>query len=87
MMLIFAVRDSAVESFGTPIFQRTAAEATRSLSDEVNGRGTPNSAIKAHPEDYILYELGAFNQDTGVITPQETPQQVARAKDLIERGD
>ena len=83
-MKIYAVKDFAVETFGNPFFLPTAAAAVRSFRDEVNHRGGQNSAIAAHPEDYILYEIGDYDADKGTITPYEEPQQVARAKDLIE---
>jgi len=79
MKPIYAVKDLAVQAFGTPFFVRAKGEAMRSFQDEVNK--TADSAIAAHPEDYELYQLGEYDDQTGTILPQ-TPELIARAKDL-----
>ena len=81
MKPIYAVKDLAVQAFGNPFVTRAQGEAMRSFQDEVNKKDG-QSAIAQHPEDYELYKLGEWDDNTGVITPQ-TPELVARAKDLI----
>lgn len=76
---ILAVRDRAVDSFGTPIFVPAVGVAVRSFSDEVN---RPESAMSAHPEDYDLFHLGTYDDALGSIACFEKPRQVAIGKDL-----
>lgn len=78
----YAVKDLAVQAFGIPFQVRAEGEAMRSFQDEVNGKGSENSAIAAHPEDYELYKLGTFDDVTGELKGH-TPQLVARAKELL----
>lgn len=82
MKHIYAVKDLAVQGFGMPFFVRAKGEALRSFQDEVNGRGQPNSAIQAHPEDYELYSIGHYEEEIGTITATH-PELIARAKDLV----
>lgn len=82
MKYIYAVKDLAVEAFGTPFFLNSKGEALRSFTDEANNKDS-NSAIGRHPEDYVLYELGVYDPQDGSIAPHEKPEHVARAKDLI----
>lgn len=82
MKQIFAVKDLATDAYGTPFFMATPGEALRSFKDEVNS-GNPNSAIAKHPEDYILYHIGDYDDDKGEIVGTEN-QQIARAKDLVQ---
>jgi len=85
MKHIYAVKDLAVQAFGQPFFVRAKGEALRSFQDEVNGRGNAQSAIAAHPEDYELYELGDYDDVSGILFPKG-PNLVARAKDLLTQG-
>jgi len=81
MKLYYAVKDLAVQAFGTPFLVRAKGEAIRSFQDEVNKKDG-NSAIAQHPEDYELYQLGEYEEETGLITGKD-PVLIARAKDLI----
>jgi len=82
MKNIYAVKDLAVQAFGQPFFLRTNGEAIRSLTDEVN-RTDGESAVAKHPEDYELYHLGTYLEETAEMAINEKPELVARAKDLI----
>lgn len=74
--VVCAVRDSAIDAFGLPIFVRATGEAVRSFSDEVNRDG---STFAAHPSDYELYLLGTYNdQDASVVW--QTPQSLLTGK-------
>ncbi|NBQ69151.1 MAG: hypothetical protein EBU46_10075 [Nitrosomonadaceae bacterium] len=78
--VILSVKDTAAQAFGRPMFLPTAAVGVRSFRDEVN-RSDPNNEMHKHPDDFELYELGMFDDSTGVIEVS-TPRLVARAKDL-----
>ena len=82
MKTIVVVRDSAARVFSTPFFVQATAQAVRSLRDEVNSAES-TSDVRRHPDDFELYEVGTFDEDTGAIVPCE-PRLVARAKDLKE---
>ncbi|WNK12808.1 MAG: nonstructural protein [Microvirus sp.] len=81
MKPICAVKDLAVQAFGTPFTTRSRGEALRSFKDEVN-RTDGQSAVANHPEDFELYEVGHFHDDTGELTCTTPPELIARAKDL-----
>lgn len=84
MKPIYAVKDLAVQAYGTPFFVRAKGEALRSFQDEANKKDG-NSAIAQHPEDYELYYIGDYDDMTGELTAT-TPVLIARAKDLM-RGE
>lgn len=85
MKHIYAVKDLAVQAFGQPFFTRSKGEAMRSFQDEANSTD-PNSPMAKHPEDYELYYLGTYEDETAKITPgnEGVPEYVARAKDLLK---
>ncbi|AXH74319.1 MAG: nonstructural protein [Microviridae sp.] len=82
MKVIVALKDTAARVFGTPFFVQAAAQAVRSLRDEVNS-GKAESDLARHPSDFELYDIGSYDEDSGVITMRE-PSLICRAKDLKE---
>jgi len=63
--LIFCVHDAKASAHLPPFFLPTAGMAVRAISDCVND---PSHAFGQHPEDYTLFQLGSFDDQTGMIT-------------------
>ena len=61
---VFSVFDIKAACYSAPFFQHNDSVATRSFIDVVND---PKSAVYIHPEDYILREIGEFDDNTGVL--------------------
>jgi len=80
--IIVSVKDTAAQAFGRPVFVPSAAVAIRSFRDEVNRKDSTDDLAK-HPSDFDLYEIGSFDDSTGIIEVFE-PRMLARAKDLKE---
>ena len=80
MKVIVALKDTAARVFGIPFVVQAAAQAVRSLRDEVNSDST--SDVCKHPDDFELYECAYFNDADGTVTPLDPPQLLCRAKDL-----
>ena len=74
---VVSVRDRAVATFGQPIFCSAIGQAVRSFGDEIKNTSSP---FNKHPEDYDLYYLGEFDDDTGEFINVK-PEQVAVGKD------
>lgn len=75
---ICAVRDRAIDSFGQPIYVHTNAQAARMFRDEINREG---SEMGAHPEDFDLYEIGSYNEETAKLEALSTPRLISIGKD------
>lgn len=67
-MKIYSIRDTVAVYFERPFYARTNGEAIRSFSDAVN---EPKSPFNAHPEQFLLYEVGDFDEQTGKINAIE----------------
>lgn len=76
---IVAVRDRAIDSFGQPVFVANLGGAIRSFGDEIK-RVDPNNQMNKHPEDYDLYHLGEYDDETGTFEGIR-PSQIAVGKD------
>lgn len=79
---VVAVLDSAAQVFQRPFFVPRIEVARRAFSDEVNRRDAANQ-LNAHPEDFSLYSLGTFNDETGALSSLDSPVLVVRAKELV----
>lgn len=64
---VMSVFDRASMVFGTPFFVVAVGAGTRSFRDEVNRKADDNS-IYQHPEDYELFHLGSFDDETGLFS-------------------
>lgn len=78
---VVAVKDRAVDAFSRPFFVPTVPAATRSFSDEVN-RQAQDNPMYAHPDDYDLYVLATFDENSGVFASDGPPTLVVRGKDV-----
>lgn len=65
---IFAVRDTCVGAYLLPMFFQNRAAAVRALGDAVN-RPKEDNQFYQHPEHYQLYEIGAFDEESGQLEP------------------
>lgn len=79
---IFSIRDSKGEVYGLPFFQKTAGEAERNFRSLVNdSKSTPSQ----YPEDFDLYYLGEYDDQTGKFKPQDTPSHICKAVSLKQQ--
>lgn len=77
---VVAIRDQAMAAFQNPIAVNAVGLAVRSFGDEVNN---PESPMNAHPEDYELFKLADYDEETGRLIPLDSPESLVRGKDVI----
>lgn len=78
-MKVVSVRDSKSGAFGPLGLARTLGSAERDFKTLVN---TPDTLPNRNPEDFDLYELGSYDDETGKITALDTPQHIVKAIQL-----
>lgn len=64
---IYSIYDKAAKAFTQPFFMHNKGLAIRAFSDNVNSEQENN--ISKHPEQFLLYEMGQWDDVTGVIIP------------------
>lgn len=82
-LVVVAVRDSAVDAFMRPFFVPSTAFAVRSLREEMKNAESP---LAKTPQDFALFELGTFDEESGRMENLDSPRQVVRCQDLKERS-
>lgn len=86
-LTVVSVYDVGVGAYGRPVFVRSKGEAVRSFMDELNkphSEQMPNQ-MRAHPQDFQLYFLGEFDDETGrFVDPPEQPLRIAEGANLVK---
>jgi len=78
-LLAFSIKDRALAAYMRPWFAVTTGQAIRMFTDELNRH---DSEMFKHQDDYDLYHLGSFDEETGKMKPIDTPMQIAIGKHL-----
>lgn len=79
---MYCVHDTAVKAFTAPHFARTHGEAERNFKHAVND--SKSGHLSANPEQFTLFYLGDYDDETGIVSPLAAPQAVvtgAQCKD------
>jgi hypothetical protein len=79
--IICTVKDRAADAFGRPMFVPSAGVAIRSFSDEINRNNADNQLFN-HPDDFDLYELGEFDDNSGLFALHEQPKLLSLGKQV-----
>lgn len=79
ILKVFSVFDSKLQVFNTPFFSRSVADASRSFSDLVRDSRT---TVSQHPDDFFLYEIGQYSDETGELVAC-VPTQIAAANAFV----
>jgi hypothetical protein len=80
-LVLCTVKDRAADAYGRPMFVPSVGVAIRSFSDEVN-RQDPDNQLNNHPDDFDLYELGEFDDNTGLFDLHEQPKLLSLGKQV-----
>lgn len=88
MLQVLAIRDRQLNGYMQPFTAHTVGLGLRAFSDLVNAN---DSEMHKHPEDYELYHVGEFDEQTGILQPcmdangKPQPQQVALATNVLRQ--
>lgn len=67
-MKLFSVLDMKTGVYGVPVFDIRKESVIRSFADRVN-MVEQNNMWNKHPEDFALYMVGEFDDETAIIKP------------------
>lgn len=81
--LLFSVRDSASQVFAPPFVAPSQGFAMRMFRDAIADKNSDNMMSK-HPEDFELYIIGSYSEDSGVLTAVSPVTMVARGLDVVQ---
>lgn len=70
---IFAIYDTKAKAYLPPWYMPEIGQALRVFSDAINDKTTE---FNKHPEDYTLFHLGSFDNQTAHCTLYDAPQSL-----------
>lgn len=74
--VVCSVFDSKAGLYSNPFYSVNSAVAKR---DFFAGCADPNSGLNRNPEDYALYQVAHFDDESGQFTPIVPPSFIANA--------
>lgn len=75
---MYCIHDSKARAYLAPFFYREDGEAQRAFSAAARAE---DHNFHIFAEDYTLFHVGSFDQDTAQVTPLVPPNCIARALD------
>lgn len=79
-LMIFSVLDVKAAAYLPPFFLRNENEARRVFGDACNDA---NHQFGRHPEDYICYRVGIWDDAVGAVAPDQVHSLVAKGVELL----
>lgn len=79
LLKVYSVYDVKAETYGRPMCMVNVGVAVRGFSDEVKD---VKSSLNKHPEDFRLFELGTFDDLSGMFESYKQPKLVCTATEF-----
>lgn len=79
-ILVYSFYDSKTGLFSQPFYSVRREAAMRAAIDWCRD---PQSSMFPHLEDYTLFELGLFDDNTGVMTSHTAPENLGLMGQLV----
>ena len=68
LVKMFSVYDSKAQVYTPPFYFKAVGEAVRAFQDSVN---TPGHQFNKWPGDFTLFQIGAYDDETGFVTQDQ----------------
>lgn len=76
----FSIYDRKTLAYHAPYYAVTDAAAVRTFSDVV---ADPNTIFGRHPDDHVLYCVGEFDDQSGMLLPNSPALHIVDANVLV----
>lgn len=81
LLEMYCVYDMKVKAYTSPSYFRTRGEAVRSFMDACSDG---KSNFVRHPEDYVFFLVGHFDEASGSVSPVIPCEPVCKAIDFVD---
>lgn len=81
LLKMFTIRDARAKAYMQPFFSLNSDTAIRSVEMCLRD---PNHEFSKNPNDYSVYEIGEYDDTTGMVEPGVQPEYVCNLVDLIK---
>lgn len=80
-MNVYSIFDRKLRQYGQLMLERNDFALQRGLADGIRANG--EALLAKHPEDFDLYQVGEFNEETGVLQRLEVPRLSVNLLELV----
>lgn len=80
-MNVYSLLDRKLRQYGALALERNDFGIQRGIADGV--RQQPDAMLARHPEDFDLYQVGEFDDESGVVVPVTPPRLVVNVAELV----
>lgn len=77
---IFSIYDVKAQAFNQPFFSNNRGTAIRSFAEAISDK---NSMYGKYPEDFVLFEIGVFDDESCGIDCLSSPQNCGNALEFV----
>lgn len=74
---IYSVFDITAELYGAPFLLMNDSLAQRSIAEAARN---PNTEISKYPGEYVLYHIGAYDDETAMLEAAPAPRRICSAQ-------
>lgn len=83
-LYIVAIRDAKVGGYRPPMFVPNIGACLRAIGDYVNTKD--DNDIYKHPEDFEVFHLGTFDDETAVFDVLAAPVSLQHCSSMVRDG-
>jgi len=83
VLKMFSIRDAKAEAFLQPFYMTNSGQAIRAVSDIVTD---PKHQFTRYPDDFVLYELGTWDDSDGKVKLPATPIMLQPIRELLPQN-
>lgn len=83
ILKVFAVHDMKAKAFLQPFYSPSIGSALRAFGDACGEVGSP---FNKHPEDYVIYEIGTYDDSTGALVAIPVVKMLGSAVDYVSHA-
>lgn len=81
---LFSLYDSGVGAYLKPFWADHKANAIRSFIQLINDKSDNNNMVANHPDQFVLFEIGEFDQNSGVFSSYQTPLSLGNGVEYVK---
>lgn len=81
ILKMYSVFDTKAKLYGQPVAQVSKGVAIRQFMEAVNSDG--NHPMCKYPEDFALFEIGEFDDATGILKPSKCPMHCGNGNEFV----
>lgn len=81
---MYTIKDEKSCIYNTPFYADNVTDAVRTFTVTAEN---PKSAINKWPQEFSLYFVGTYNQQTGIVSQPKLPEHICSAVSVLAKTE